>query len=83
MEKIVLTQEELTELTQLQQQRQDITADFGVVELRIQELELQKEQVIEALSKLKTQEIQFGQKIQEKYGEGTININTGEFTKAN
>jgi len=83
MEKIVLTQEELTELTQLQQQRQDITADFGVVELRIQELELQKEQVIEALSKLKTQEIQFGQKIQEKYGEGSININTGEFTKAN
>jgi tRNA/tmRNA/rRNA uracil-C5-methylase (TrmA/RlmC/RlmD family) len=83
MEKIVLTQEELTELTQLQQQRQDITTDFGVVELRIQELELQKEQVIEALSKLKTQEIQFGQKIQEKYGEGSININTGEFTKAN
>jgi stress response protein YsnF len=83
MEKIVLTQEELTELNQLQQQRQDITTDFGIVELRIQELELQKEQVIEALSKLKTQEIQFGQKIQEKYGEGSININTGEFTKAN
>lgn len=83
MEKIVLTQEELTELNQLQQQRQDVTTDFGVVEFRIQELELQKEQVIEALSKLKTREIQFGQKIQEKYGEGSININTGEFTKAN
>jgi tRNA/tmRNA/rRNA uracil-C5-methylase (TrmA/RlmC/RlmD family) len=83
MEKIVLTQEELTELDQLSQQRQNLTNDFGVIEFRIQDLELQKEQVIESLSKLKQQEIQFGSKIQEKYGEGSININTGEFTKAN
>ena len=77
MEKIVLTQEELTELNQLQQQRQDITTDFGIVELRIQELELQKEKIIETLNQQQDQETQFGQKIQEKYGEGSININTG------
>ena len=83
MEKIVLTQEELTELNQLQEQRQNITGDFGIVELRIQELELQKEKIIETLNQQQDQETQFGQKIQEKYGEGSININTGEFTKAN
>jgi len=83
MEKIVLTQEELNELNQLQEQRQIITGDFGIVELRIQELELQKEKIIETLNQQQDQETQFGQKIQDKYGEGTININTGEFTKAN
>jgi len=83
MEKIVLTQEELNELNQLQEQRQTITGDFGIVELRIQELELQKEKIIETLNQQQDQETQFGQKIQDKYGEGTININTGEFTKAN
>lgn len=83
MEKIVLTQEELDELNQLQQQRQSITGDFGIVEFRIQELELQKEKIIETLNQLKDQEAQFGQKIQDKYGEGSININTGEFTKTN
>lgn len=83
MEKIVLTQEELNELNQLQEQRQNITGDFGIVELRIQELELQKEKIIETLNQQQDQETQFGQKIQDKYGEGTININTGEFTKTN
>ncbi len=83
MEKIVLTQEELNELNQLQEQRQIITGDFGIVELRIQELELQKEKIIETLNQQQDQETQFGQKIQDKYGEGTININTGEFTKTN
>ena len=83
MEKIVLTQEELDELNQLQEQRQTITGDFGIVELRIQELELQKEKIIEILNQQQDQETQFGQKIQDKYGEGTININTGEFTKTN
>jgi 3-dehydroquinate dehydratase len=83
MEKIVLTQEELNELNQLQEQRQTITGDFGIVELRIQELELQKEKIIEILNQQQDQETQFGQKIQDKYGEGTININTGEFTKTN
>ena len=83
MEKIVLTQEELDKLNQLHKQRQDITGDFGIVEFRIQELELQKEKIIEILNQLKDQEEQFGQKIQDKYGDGSININTGEFIKAN
>lgn len=83
MEKIVLTQEELAELNQLQEQRQTITGDFGIIELRIQELELQKEKIVETLNQQQDQETQFGQKIQNKYGEGTININTGEFTKTN
>jgi len=32
------------------------------------------------LSQLKKQEIQIGQEIESKYGKGTINLETGEFT---
>ena len=35
------------------------------------------------LTQLKLQEIQVGKEIQEKYGEGAINISKGEFTSSN
>jgi stress response protein YsnF len=80
MEKIVFTQEEIQSFRQLQQTRDQLTIDFGYVEYQIQELELQKENLIDLLSQLKKQEIQIGQEIESKYGKGTINLETGEFT---
>ena len=79
MEKIVFTQEEIQRFRQLQQTRDQLTIDFGYVEYQIQELELQKENLIDLLSQLKKQEIQVGQEIESKYGKGTINLETGEF----
>ena len=79
MEKIVFTQEEIQSFRQLQQTRDQLTIDFGYVEYQIQELELQKENLIDLLSQLKKQEIQVGQEIESKYGKGTINLETGEF----
>jgi stress response protein YsnF len=79
----VLTQEELTQVQSLQSKRDQLTIDFGYVEFQIQELELQKETLIDQLSQLKLQEIQIGKKYQEKYGEGYINIAKGEFINSN
>jgi stress response protein YsnF len=79
----VLTQEELTQVQSLQSKRDQLTIDFGYIEFQIQELELKKESLIEALVQLKNQEIQFGKEISEKYGEGSINITKGEFTSSN
>ena len=79
----VLTQEELTQVQSLQSKRDQLTIDFGFIELQIQELELQKESLIEQLSQLKSKEIQVGKEFQEKYGEGAINISKGEFTSSN
>ena len=45
----VLTQEELTQVQSLQSKRDQLTIDFGFIELQIQELELQKESLIEQL----------------------------------
>jgi hypothetical protein len=79
----VLTQEELIQVQSLQSKRDQLTIDFGYVEFQIQELELKKESLIDALVQLKNQEIQFGTEISEKYGEGSINITKGEFTSSN
>lgn len=75
----VLTQEELQQVQSLQSKRDQLTIDFGYVEYKIQELELQKENLIEQLLQLKSKEIQIGKEFQEKYGEGSINIDKGEF----
>ena len=79
----VLTQEELTQVQSLQSKRDQLTIDFGFIELQIQELELQKESLIEQLSQLKLEEAQIGKEFQNKYGEGSINIIKGEFTSSN
>lgn len=79
----VLTQEELQQVQSLQSKRDQLTIDFGFIELQIQELELQKESLIEQLSQLKLEEIQVGKEFQDKYGEGSINIAKGEFTSSN
>ena len=79
----VLTQEELTQVQSLQSTRDQLTIDFGYIEFQIQELELKKESLVDALTQLKNEEIQVGKEISEKYGEGSINITKGEFTSSN
>jgi hypothetical protein len=83
MEKILLTQEEIDSLKSIQEQNNQLIASFGQLEIAIQSLELQKEQLIEALTTLKTKENDMGKTLQDKYGNGNINIETGEFTKVN
>ena len=79
----VITPEELTQVQSLQSRRDQLTIDFGYTEFQIQELELKKESLVDALIQLKNQEIQIGKEISEKYGEGSINITKGEFTSSN
>jgi stress response protein YsnF len=79
----VITPEELTQVQSLQSRRDQLTIDFGYIEFQIQELELKKESLIDALTQLKNEEIQVGKIISEKYGEGSINITKGEFTSSN
>jgi stress response protein YsnF len=76
----VLTQEELQEIKDFQIKRQTLVQQFGFVEINIQDLKLQKQQLSVELSNLKQLETQIGSKLQDKYGEGTIDIEKGEFT---
>ena len=54
---------------------------FGEIEMSIQILELQKDRLVESLQELKEKETTYGQILQDKYGNGNINTETGEFTK--
>jgi hypothetical protein len=78
METKVLTQEELTQLTNLQNQQNDLVLNLGSIEYRMsllaQNKEILKAQVLE-LEKLNNE---LGRQLTEKYGSGNINLETGE-----
>ena len=78
MENKVLTPEELSKLQELDNKRGQLVEQFGILEINIQDLELQKKQLIEDLSKLKAAELDLGGLLQQKYGNGNINLSTGE-----
>ena len=75
----VLTAEEITQLKEVQEKRLQLIEQFGIIELRIQEFKLQKEHLIEELKKQHQEEITIGKDLQQKYGEGSINLEKGEF----
>jgi hypothetical protein len=79
----VLTQEELQSIKEVQNKRRDLMEQFGVIELTIQELEIQKQELRTELQTLKSKEIEVGSTLQNKYGEGTINVEKGEFISSN
>ena len=74
-----LTEQELNKIKETQQQRSVLVEKFGLIELSIQDLNLQKQEVLDDLKVLKTKEYNLSQELQDKYGIGTINIDSGEF----
>ena len=78
MENKVLTQEELELLNSLQEQRIKIMNDFGFLEYHIQELKLQKQNLIDDFEKLKTKELNLASQLEAKYGKIQVNASTGE-----
>jgi stress response protein YsnF len=61
----------------------NLITQFGQLEYQIQSLNLQKENLKNNITKLQTESSNFGKELQDKYGEGTIDVTTGEFTKSN
>jgi hypothetical protein len=81
MESINLTIEELDQIKAIQENYTQLTTSFGQIEIAQEALTSQKEALKKALATFKEQEMEFGKALQEKYGVGTINLETGEFTK--
>jgi hypothetical protein len=79
METKVLTQEEITQLKTVQQERYSIVDKFGTIEIQFQELESIKQKLKLEYEKLKQKEEVLGKQLQDKYGDGTINLEKGEF----
>ena len=79
MEKKVLTQEEIDKIKKLKEQFEDLTINAGNVEIQIMNLQFQKDQIKSNLQQLQQQEKVIAQELEEKYGDGTISLESGEF----
>ena len=79
MEKKVLTEEEITELKSLKQQLKELTDIVGETEIQIMNLQIRKDQIKSRLQTLQQEEYVLAKKLEEKYGNGTISIESGEF----
>jgi chromosome segregation ATPase len=76
-----LTESEILQIKELQEQQDSLITSFGQLEYQIQLLEIQKKKLVEDLEKLRKKEKDIAQELTQKYGNGTINIEEGTFTK--
>ncbi len=76
-----LSPEELSEIKSLNDQRNKLTNLFGSLEFDLQVIKLEKSKVIEELKTITESTDIMAAKLQEKYGEGNVNVETGEFIK--
>ena len=79
MEKKVLTEAEVSSLKDLKRQYRDLTEATGVIEMQKLNLEIKKEQIKEKLKSLQQEEIKLAKELEEKYGNGEISLESGEF----
>jgi len=79
MENKKLEASEIEKVKELQQRSVNITAEFGNLEILRLQMDSRKDELINAYSTLKQEETQIGKDLSEKYGDGTIDIEKGEF----
>ena len=79
MENKVLTQEEIQSLKSIQTNQSNLVQTLGTVEYRIQLLELDKQTLKLQLQKQVEEETKIAKELQEKYGDGNIDLEKGEF----
>lgn len=70
-----LTPEELQQVKSLQEQSQQVTIQLGT-------LEIKKMQLKDQIKNLQQQEEQLAKSLSDKYGNGTLDIDTGKLTIA-
>tara|TARA_B110000093_G_scaffold141165_1_gene151888 strand:- start:231 stop:482 length:252 start_codon:yes stop_codon:yes gene_type:complete len=75
-----LSKKELQLLQEYQNKTNEIIAALGGVELQINALKTQKEEILKDFKVLQDNQVKTGKELQDKYGEGNINLENGEFT---
>ena len=78
-EKKVLSKEEISELKELKKTFNSLTEISGVVEMQHYNIQLKKEQLKSSLLKLQQKETDLAKVLEDKYGQGSISLETGEF----
>ena len=78
MSKQLLTQEELQELQTIKQDILSIASAFGELEFQNTILQLEKEKLVSQVKEVKERETAALRSFGKKYGDGIINLETGE-----
>ena len=80
MDKIKLTEDEIKDLTEVRTNFQKTTLIIGETEIGIMNLKGRKEDLIATLRKLDEKQSELAKKLEDKYGRGSISLDTNEFT---
>jgi len=80
MDKIKLTEDEVKDLTEVRTNFQKTTLIIGETEIGIINLKGRKEDLIASLRKLDEKQSELAKKLEDKYGKGSISLDTNEFT---
>ena len=73
-----LSQEEVAKLKSYQLQNTEIALALGNIEIREYELKKQKEEVFKKYETLQKEQVTTAGELEKKYGNGNINLETGE-----
>ena len=79
MEPIKLTEEELTKFAEIQAKNNAVVNQLGNLELTKLQVENRRVEILNFLNELREEENEFGKELTEKYGKGSIDLQTGEF----
>jgi hypothetical protein len=79
METKKLTQEELQQISSLRQEFDLLVGNLGLTEFQMLELEIQKNEIKKQIIDIKSKETQILNNLNQKYGDGSISLETGEF----
>jgi len=77
---VKLTNEELEQIEVVKKNKETILVELGQIKLAELNLEKRLEKAEEFLSQLEKQETEIAKYLEDKYGSGTVNVETGEFT---
>jgi len=80
MEKKVLTPEELQSLKDLNEKQINLISALGQIEYQIILLNKQKENLKNQIEIIESENVKLGKTLTEKYGDGSLNLETGEIT---
>lgn len=75
-----LSESELAILNDYQVELSDLIGNLGEIELQIADLKSLKEQQLTIYNELKAKQTKTAKELQDKYGEGNISLEDGEFT---
>ena len=80
METKQLSQQELQQVKTIQQNNQAIIQEFGEIELAKIDLQNRIHNAKTFLKNIREEERTLSQFLEQKYGKGTLNVETGQFT---